>query len=767
MTKKWMIRRKTLVILTVMLMVALGLVYFSTPNKMASQIKKQEQLGNQNAAMVFKEKLIRFFPGSEEARWEALSLADRILQGNERMMIGPNFTQGSADQGLPIDTEEVISLLQEVAQAQKVGMWKYSAYKKMAQLYRLQGDFENAEENFQIASVGFLKDEKDFQVAEVDKELVAMYLESEQLEKGLSLVEKSLQTNGDQYRSEFLSLKGDICFQMGDNEKAIQSYQRALIQVEKEWADSQMHLDDKEANVNATLESQPVYRHSRLRLDLLEQMKSQKSSEMSSVKGQILASEVPMSNVMVYLIEEQEYDGRISDMSGLVWGNSIKTDEQGRFEFNRISAGRYFIVLGVLPEDLEGLGKYSGLETFDVEAGTDKVMEIVFQPRVKITQPTGQQTFTPGQALKVAWQEVPQAASYDLHITLKLENGYSSRVYHQNIKDNFDIVNPQGLFLREMNFVTWTDGYVLSPSAILGSFYPGAEIFFRVEAIDDQGKSISDSEGYVLQLNGNYPFIQVVETTPLSLGDQSVIAKQYDKAIVAYQQALEENSSDPASLLSLARLYGYGWTEGTVDLDKAVNYYTKLLKITREKFIVEEAAATAAQSGNDVLALKLFEEIEPEFEQDSFWYHLMGELYLKTGNIKKAVSYYLKYLDGQKEFRDLGPIIAMLYEDDVEGAIALLHNKAYSEKPRYNAEGQTEEPADVRTLLSSLEKMEHTTTSVLSKADFNQYLLQIIQIDGRNRFEQVRELQAELKKKDQGKNDVRIQVLHELVKDRR
>lgn len=69
--------------------------------------------------------------------------------------------------------------------------------------------------------------------------------------------------------------------------------------------------------------------------------------------------------------------------------------------------------------------------------------------------------------------------------------------------------NPQGLALREMNFVAWGDGYVLAPSAILGSFYPGAEIFFAIEAVDQEGRSISDSEGYVLQLNGNYPSIQV------------------------------------------------------------------------------------------------------------------------------------------------------------------------------------------------------------------------------------------------------------------
>lgn len=765
---KIVLRRRTLFILAIFLGITLGIGYYATPKLMAATIKEYEQAGTfPEKAAILKERLIKYFPGSEEARWEAYALSDRLQQQEDRIMIGPSFIGGGVGKNAGLPVNVVISYFERIIRAQNNGMWKYNTQERIAQLYQLEGDYQNAEENYLLAAKGFQAEKSDYRAAEADGSLVDLYLETGELAKALALTEQSLNKYGSQRRSEFLVQQGDIYFELGDYTKAEGIYQEALSRAQKNWEDFLAARDPKTENINATLEDQPIYRHSKARLDLIKTLKSEDLSQgkKGMVKGEIYAVGKPLSNVMVYLINENDDDGRMSHLEGIAALPAVKTDVQGKFEYPAVTPGRYFVVLGLIPEDLEGLGRYKGLETFEVEAETTEELKVVFQPRVKILEPAGQQVYEQGKALKIAWEEVPEAKTYNLHITLKLENGYVSRVYRQNLQGGYFVFNPQGLALREMNFVARGDQFVLAPSAVLGSFYPGAEIFFVIEAIDEQGRSISDSEGYVLQLNGNYPSIRIKETKPPAAGDQLVIEKKYDEAVAAYEANLKENPSDVNTLLSLARLYSCGWSEGTEDRSKAVGYYQRLLQVTREQFIVEEAASAAVASGNYAYALTLFEQIKDRLPEDSFWFHLMGELYLKTGQPAKALPSYRQYLDGQKEFRDLGPVIALLYQEDISGALRLLQEKEYSRKVRYNPEGRTEQPADIPAIINNLERYRRGAGSGLSKKVFREYLLEIIRIDGDNRFAKVEAFQNEVKQ--WGENDILVQVLNELAKDRR
>lgn len=772
--KRFYLRRKTLLIFAIAFLAVLGAGYFITPKLLASSIDKQEQAGKQDASSVLKERLIHYFPGSEEARWEAYSLADSLLQEEERVLIGPDFTSGGAGRNLPFTAEELISYLLRVAEAQQEGMWKYNSYEKAAQLYKMQGNYDKAEENFLEAAQGFEKEKQDFKSAEVNGSLAEIYLETGQAEKALALVEQSMQKYPKQRQGDFLSQKGDAYLLLGDYVKAEQTYREALEQAKKEWESFREGMNGKASNINATLETQPVYRHSLSGLERLAGLKSAGRVEKGKVAGQIFSGIVPMPNVVVYLIKEQGYEGRMNHLEEIAAQSSVQTDAGGGFEFEGVAPGKYFIVLGILPEDLEGLGRFKGLEAFTVEAGRTVEQKYVFQPRVKISEPSGQQTYKAGEELRIKWEKVPQAASYNLHITLKLENGYVSRVYRQHLKENSYLFNPRGLALREMNFVASGDRDGLAPSAILGSFYPGAEIFFVIEALDEQGRSISDSEGYVLQLNGNYPSVQVQEHGVLSSGDKFVIERKYPEAIEAYLEKLKGDPDDPQALLSLARIYScYDLIKGKPDSGtggsladpvQALEYYRQLLQVTTESFIIEEAASTAVQADQDKLALELYEKIEDTFEKDSFWYHLMGELYFKTGRTAKALPYYLKYLNSVKEFRDLGPVIVLLYQDDVNGAITLLQTKGYSQRVRYSPEGETIKPADIQTLLSNLQRYKSEAKSILSKGDFRKYLLEIINIDGRNRLEKVKAFQEKIT--SFGENDVLVKALNELAADR-
>lgn len=200
-------------------------------------------------------------------------------------------------------------------------------------------------------------------------------------------------------------------------------------------------------------------------------------------------------------------------------------------------------------------------------------------------------------------------------------------------------------------------------------------------------------------------------------------------------------------------------------MKKAAEYYERLLRVNRDVFLVEEAAGANVQAGNHRRAIELYKEIEDEMSKSSFWFQTMGELYFKTGETEKALDYYLTYLNKEKEFRDLGPVIAYLYHDDVLGAVKLLKENSYSQRARYNSDGESEKPADINLLISSLESYYSGTKSVLNRDNFRKYLLEIMNIDGSNRFEQVRAFQTKIQ--SLGDKDVLVIVLRELAQDRR
>jgi tetratricopeptide (TPR) repeat protein len=138
----------------------------------------------------------------------------------------------------------------------------------------LQGDYQKAEEYFLLAAKGFEAEKSDYRAAEAAGSLIDLYLDSGDLTKALDLTEQSLQHYGNQRRPEFLVQQGDIYFELGDYAKAEGIYREALRGAQKAWEDFLATRDQKAQNINANLEDQPIYRHSKARLDLIKTAQS-------------------------------------------------------------------------------------------------------------------------------------------------------------------------------------------------------------------------------------------------------------------------------------------------------------------------------------------------------------------------------------------------------------------------------------------------------------------------------------------------------------
>lgn len=779
------IKTKTIGVILLVLLILLGAVYLFTPKLMTAAAQNYQEKDQQEAAMILEDRLIMYFPRSTEARDAAFRIGEQVLSSENRIYVGLQFTGGGANANLPVSTEKAITYLERVSPVQGNDLWKYNGFYTVGKLYDSLGDYEQAEHWFTLALQGYRNMDPNYEwkIAEVSGSLIAMYLESADYTKADALINSELKKeNTKSYElSKYFSLQGDLYYAQGDYVKAESSYTNALELEKINWqkamatqrenqsnSQSNNENDSKKDNqsdavqINATLEMQPGYAHAKARLSMIQAITGDNSKQ-GGIAGEIYSGTSPVANVQVFLINEKEYDGRANNFEGISLWSPVLTDASGKFSFANIAPGRYFVVLGFVPEDLEGMGRFKGLEQFKVEAGKTINLHYTLRPKITIVAPAGKNSFQEGEKLRISWIPLPGAASYNINLSLKIENGYVSRVYRSGLTDTSYLFAPQGLQLREMNFASFDNSQQVSPSAIIGSFYPGAQIFFQVEALDQEGHAISDSEGYLMQLGGNYPWMEVTGTEHLTTGDQLLMERKYDEAIKAYQSAIAQNPGDVDALLSLARLYNYGWQEGTENMKQAVSCYQKILSLTNETFILEEAANAAVLSGDNMLALQIYRRFEDRMEPHSFWFHRMGELYFLTGQPEKAIDYYLKYLDGKEEFVDLGPVIAMLYVGDYPAARKLLQTNTYSEQPR-NLESGEERAADVNLIIANLQRYASGTPSTLSRAEFKSYLNDIMQITGSNRSQQVQAFQDKVRA--EGEKDILVQTLLELVRDR-
>lgn len=764
--KRIQIKIETIAIILLILIVLSGIVYAFTPKLMAAVIRNDQKANQKEAATILQERLITYFPRSEEAREEAFNIGYQIQYGADRFFIAPYFYGRVGNDESAVSPEKAIAYLKSVTDAQSQNLWKANGFLMIGKLYKTTGDYDQAEHWLNQAYLAFVSMNDDMNTAQVSGNLIETYLKTGAYTKAMTVVNREIGKYTKPYElSQFYSWQGDVYYAQGNYQKAKPSYTKAMELEKINWQQLMANQSDagSDSSASAKLEDQLVYRHAQIVLSRLDSI-MENSGQLGSVEGEILATTSPLPNVQVYLINEEEYDGRSNYLEEISAQLPVITDARGKFSFTDIPAGRYLVVLGFVPEDLQGLGKLNGMESFTVKGGESVNLHYTLHPRVNILEPSGKTSFQEGDQIKIAWKGVQDAACYNINLTLKMENGYVSRVYRTGLKGTTYAFAPQGMELREMNFVSWGDpNQQLGPSAILGSFYPGAQIFFQVEAFDQQGRSISDSEGYLMQADGNYPWIEISGTDHISAGDKLVKEKKYTEALKAYKDEAAQDPDNSYALLSLARLYHYGWTEGTANLQQAMTYYGKLLALTDEPFIVEEAAVAADSAGDYPLALQLFNSFEDRMEPGSYYFSRMGELYFLTGNPEKAISYYLKYLDDKDELPDLGPVMAMLYLGDYKAALTLTQEKAYSQKPRYVDDGQVR-AADTAIISENLQKYVNGTQSKLSRTEFKSYLMKIMQITGNERSPKVMTFENQVR--TERENDVLVQVLLELVRDK-
>lgn len=403
-----------------------------------------------------------------------------------------------------------------------------------------------------------------------------------------------------------------------------------------------------------------------------------------SLTGKVMIGDQPASNMFVVL-RKREDNG---------WGTPFfhnyypfaYLNKNGEYRFYDIEPGEYEIGISFQPEQVNGyyLPTLHGTYITITEAETLQY-DLSFVPQIQVLEPSNHEVIM-GDTIQFRWEPYPEAAYYLVMLTMFDDqeslsgSSHGIRLVDKWTETTATYSIPE---LREK----WhgssksgnTETSYLSPTSILGQFYPGGRFSWSVEAYTVDGQRLSSSAGYYLSGNSNLPLFTTDDAEQLE-GDRYVLNKEYDKAIASY----EREGDNPYALRALARMFYYGLTiEDDGDKSKALRY---LLRIPNpSKGDLQAIADSYQEIGEYAKAKEIYLSL---IEAGDDWgsYVNIAKILNLEGDRKGAITYYEKVLQadsGNYSSNNLVVLYLLEHEYDEALRIAKDHPYKYYQKSLY------------------------------------------------------------------------------------
>lgn len=357
-------------------------------------------------------------------------------------------------------------------------------------------------------------------------------------------------------------LKGHIAFAMEDFDNALGYYENA----------SKIGWRYKSSFFGSMIPDERRY--------WLSELKFHKGD--NKIRGRVTFDGVGIPFVEVYI----QYTNEGYSTSG---SNFVAiTDENGYFETIGIKKGKYDIGIGIgspLLFDKVYLDKNIRSITID----GDMEFNFEFTTPMKVISPK------PGEVVKdnkfiVEWEEVEGADYYTVYSVAfeDIENkknriGFGLRDENRKFEINgnkaifdLEIINESSL----LEFVSYPDGRLVNPQYIIGYFHKGSEMPIIINAYDKDGNKLNSNIPLATYYD-NVPSIRI-ENRDLTVGENLMLNREYEKAIEYYENVLKEDSKNVEALRYLSRIYMVNWAENKKDLVKSIDYGLKLYELTGE-----------------------------------------------------------------------------------------------------------------------------------------------------------------------------------------
>ncbi|WP_308781605.1 hypothetical protein, partial [uncultured Clostridium sp.] len=359
------------------------------------------------------------------------------------------------------------------------------------------------------------------------------------------------------------------------------------------------------------------------------------------------------------------------------------TDKNGEFETLGFTQGVYDIGIGINTSQLYDKA-FSTKNISSIQLNKDMDFDFNLTKPIKIKKPL------PGtkveEKLEVSWGKVRGVDYYTVEaITFgnpkeKSGSSFRSPLHHEsgeykigenNIKFNIKKLN-ENIGVGGLSF----DGeeMIVNPSGILGTFIPNIEYPIVVNGYDKEGNLIGSS----LPLICNYDEMPSIKVEgDLTLGEQLILDKKYEKAIKHYEEKLNKNPKDKEALLYLCKFYMIGWKKDKKDYNKALKYAKEYDDLTNNKlsFEVVEFMENKNIRENKKLVKEILDNI-PQKHRDTNYYHQRARYHLALEEFQKARENYEKMSD----YKFIDMLYIDIYLQDYTKAINILKSGEISLK---------------------------------------------------------------------------------------
>ncbi len=541
---------------------ALVIVLTAAPVIMYRSIQQSFEDQDTYTAAARSLRLMRLFPGSDEARDAAYQLLSMRESSDTYIIVGHNFTLKSHS-GLGTLPEEfhkgLYDAVLRVAHAQRNPLWGYNLNERLGKVAASLGEYQQAEEFYTYALENFINRGLDFRAHSIYMSLFDIAMEQGKLDAAQTHIANALasQPTGLISRSELIAREGMLYLELGRYDEAESRFYEAMETAEAGVAEAVRTSEDR--GMITTPEAQYGYKISeRGLMELDMKLNPQRDTE---VHGTIVGAGKPMAGVIVTLMPADEFQRVISPREAQMRYPQTATDSSGEFQFTHIIPGEYTFIFSFKPEMLQGFGIFNIPESFTVSEGESSMHTFTLKNRITITEPAGYITLPYGDTISLSWQPLIEAAEYS--INLVYFSGPEEAPYQSSIGVEIDRVTDTRFALETAStegrspLRTYAPDRVI-PAAVMGPYHPGAYVTFKVIAYDPYGSRITDSEGLVFDRGANYPLWQISDPNDPSLlldGDRALLNSQIDDAARQYEQAAQAGCDLAADALEALQHY--------------------------------------------------------------------------------------------------------------------------------------------------------------------------------------------------------------------
>jgi len=525
-------------------------------------------------------RLMRWFPASSEARESAYALLHYTEQSQSEVIVGRDFTfrSGTAAPEFSIPVEEVkqlYPLIEKTAERQREKLWRWNIYERLAETALSMDDISTAEHYYLQALEGFSTSGHPTRAAAVLLNLTELYRELEREEEAAEMAQTAYETVSPESMQKaeagaWLSL---LAAEAGETAEAARYIERSQFHLQG----AMEHIENLEtqnsaARVNVTAEDQKAYqlilRAERVLADAADPVRAE--TETAQVQVYLTRFGMPLAGAEALLrpsAKSGSYSSRMFDTGAYPVSES---GADGIITFRRVDPGVYDLVFKFSPEDLEGVGACDIPAGIEIEPQELVTLEVELNHQLVMSEPQGALSLPYGEEVSARWEPYPGAREYGIHAVYYTEASiaegeagppqkgrdiFSSSVGVEvdRVPTPFYSLSPADAGPRLRIGVMSPDR--VYPAAVIGFYHPGAYFSLKVSAYGEDGRLLSDSDGYIYSDERNYPLWHIEQPLDSGLirqGDRLVLEGAYEEALAWYRSAAD--SGDEVAALSAEAL---------------------------------------------------------------------------------------------------------------------------------------------------------------------------------------------------------------------